>query len=379
MSDSILTKDILFHNKIDKMSDLQKYKYSAMLKINHIINCALEDDRERSSGKCYVMQFSKFLEKIGKAFDDTIVQTDSCQNNIIIFDDFIRIAEYAYAAIKEIVNGPSLQLEKVACKVPVQKATGMGIKTMKWIAERPGRTVQEKVSPQNKVLTSKTVFSADTKENREFMYMHKILHEAILARVTNSECRSCKNKDCKYYNWIIKINKLFSLPSKIRKTELKNVKPIKQSTQNNKLMCDKNYRIIWNAVKMLSDVEDKIEVDFNDTLESRFSMVVYWVILSRLISYDNVMVYDFVGRFYDKGGIIGFGDENGKKKKIYDEHTIIIKKENNEFAGEFVLKIDDTDISIADKSGNGIYAFSSKNYFDTVEYIMKGSEENKHE
>lgn len=374
MSDSILTKDILFHNQIDKMSKEQKFKYSAMLKINHILNCALEDDRERSSGKCYVMQYSAFLDKIRKAFEDTIIQSDQCQNNIVIFDDFIRIADYGYAAIKEIVNSPSTHLEKMACKVHVQKATGMGIKTMKWIAERPGRTVQEKVSPQNKVLTTKTVFSADTKENREFMYMYKILHEAILARLTNTECRNCKNNDCKYNVWITKINKLFSMSSKIRRSELKDVKPIKQSVQNNKLMCDKNYRIIWNAVKMLSDVEEKIETDFNEKLESRFAMIIYWIILAKLISYDNVLMYDKVGRFYDKNGVLGFGDENNVADKIAESQNIIIKTDDESVENEFIFKIDETEISIADKSGATIFLFSSKNYFKSSEPAIKGGE-----
>ena len=40
MSNSILTKDILFHNQVDKMSEEQKFKYSAMLKINQV---AVED------------------------------------------------------------------------------------------------------------------------------------------------------------------------------------------------------------------------------------------------------------------------------------------------------------------------------------------------
>lgn len=374
MSNSILTKDILFHNQVDKMSEEQKFKYSAMLKINHILNCALEDDRERSSGKCYVMQYSDFLNKVREAFDDTIVQASLCQNNIVIFDDFIRIADYGYAAIKEIVNKPSTHLEKETCKVHVQKATGMGIKTMKWMAERPGRTVQEKVSPQNKVLTTKTVFSADTKENREFMYMYKILHEAILARLTNSECRNCKNSDCKYNVWITKINKLFSMNSKIRRSELKDVKPIKQSVQNNKLMCDKNYRIIWNAVKMLSDIEDKIEKDFNEMLESRFAMVIYWIILARLVNYDNVLIYDKVGRFYDKDGVIGFGDETKIDGNISDRQNIIIKTDNEEVESEYIFNIKGTEISITDKSGKSIYLFDSKNYFNISKVMAKGGE-----
>ena len=374
MSDSILTKDILFHNQIDKMSEEQKFKYSAMLKINHILNCALEDDRERSSGKCYVMQYSDFLNKVREAFEDTIEQSSLCKNNIVIFDDFIRIADYGYVAIKEIVNKPSTHLEKETCKVHVQKATDMGIKTMKWMAERPGRTVQEKVSPQNKVLTTKTVFSADTKENREFMYMYKILHEAILARLTNSECRNCKNKDCKYNLWITKINKLFSMNSKIRRSELKDVKPIKQSVQNNKLMCDKNYRIIWNSVKMLSDVEEKIEKDFNEALESRFSMIIYWVILARLVSYDNVLIYDKVGRFYDKDGVIGFGDEAESIGQISDRQTIIIKTDDENVESEYVFDINDTKISLMDKMGKSIYLFDSRDYFNISNLTAKGGE-----
>ncbi len=374
MSDSILTKDILFHNQVDKMSEEQKFKYSVMLKINHILNCALEDDRERSSGKCYMMQYSDFLNKVREAFEDTIVQSSLCQNNIVIFDDFIRIADYGYAAIKEIVNKPSTHLEKETCKVHVQKATGMGIKTMKWMAERPGRTVQEKVSPQNKVLTTKTVFSADTNENREFMYMYKILHEAILARLTNSECRNCKSNDCKYNVWITKINKLFSMNSKIRRSELKDVKPIKQSVQNNKLMCDKNYRIIWNAVKMLSDVEEKIEKDFNEMLESRFSMIIYWIILARLVNYDNVLIYDKIGRFYDKDGVIGFGDETEIDGKISDRQNIIIKTDDEEVESEYIFNIKGTEISITDKSGKNIYLFDSKNYFNISKVMAKGGE-----
>lgn len=374
MSESIITKDILFHNQINKMSAGDKIKYIAMLKINHILNCALEDDRERSSGKCYVMQFSRFLDKIRIAFDDTLFQVNQCKNNIIIFDDFIRIADYAYVAVKEIINNPSTQLEKMSCKVQIQKATGMGIKTMKWMAERPGRNVKEKVSPQNKVLTEKTIFSVDTKENREFMYMHRILHDAILARVSNTECRNCNNSQCRYYAWVMRINKLFSLNAKLRKTDLSDVRPIKQPIQNNKLMCDKNYRIVWNAVKMLSGIEDKIFKDFNEMLESRFAMIIYWIILSKLISYDNVLIHDFIGRFYDKDGIIGFGTVN-KENKVQDSRVLIVKNDNGGYETEYTIKIIDTDIKIINKNGNEIYSFSSKGYFDMNGIMTEDNEE----
>lgn len=139
-------------------------------------------------------------------------------------------------------------------------------------------------------------------------------------------------------------------------------------------MCDKNYRIIWNAVKMLSDVEEKIETDFNEKLESRFAMIIYWIILAKLISYDNVLVYDKVGRFYDKNGVLGFGDENNVPEKITESQSIIIKTDDESVENEFIFKIDETEISIADKRGTTIYLFSSKNYFKSSESAIKGGE-----
>ena len=129
-----------------------------------------------------------------------------------------------------------------------------------------------------------------------------------------------------------------------------------------------------NTVKMLSDVEEKIEKDFNETLESRFSMMIYWIILARLVSYDNVLIYDKVGRFYDINGVIGFGDESESNEQISDRQTIIIKTDDENVENEYVFDIKDTRISVTDKAGKCIYLFDSKNYFKISNLTAKGGE-----
>ena len=309
MNNIILSRDALFHNRTESMSLEELCRFDTMLRINHVINSALtSDDRERSSGKCLTMQFTTFLDKLRRAFEATVKQEETC-GDILIFDDFIRIADYSYAAIQEIVAKPSTHIEKVDTKILANRASGFGSKTMRWMAQRPGRTIEEKISPENKVLTTKTVFSTDTKENREFMYLYKILHEAVMERIKDTKCQNCNlQSKCDYYDWVLKIKKILALNLKIKTSDLSGVKPIKQSYQNNKLMCDKNYKIIWDAVQMLSHVEEKIDKDYNSNLSQRLATLLYWLILGKVISCDGLIIEDYAGALHDRDGSVWFGE-----------------------------------------------------------------------
>lgn len=362
-----LTKDTLFHNRIDKMDLEQQCMYDTMLNISHFINCALKDDRERATGKCIPMQFSEFLRKIKLSYEATLKQQQEC-NRIIVFDDFIRIAAYSYEAAKEIVKAPSTHIEKIQTKILAQKATGFGTKTMKWMSQRPGRTIEEKISPENKVLTSKTVFSADTKENREFMYLYRILHEAIAVRVQHTKCAKCKIEEgCLYRDWILKVQRLLAMNLKIKMGELHSVKPIKQSFQNNKLMCDKNYKIVWDSVKMLSEIEDKIERDFNKDLQRRLSLILYWIILSELVDADGVLIEDYVGKvFDDEINGLWFGNKPNNDKILSIKTRIIRIDDTHKFNDMFFFAVNGSRITLADSSNKVLFEYDVEEYFASL-------------
>ena len=141
------------------------------------------------------------------------------------------------------------------------------------------------------------------------MYLYKILHEAVMERIKDTKCQNCNlQSKCDYYDWVLKIKKILALNLKIKTSDLSGVKPIKQSYQNNKLMCDKNYKIIWDAVQMLSHVEEKIDKDYNSNLSQRLATLLYWLILGKVISCDGLIIEDYAGALHDRDGSVWFGE-----------------------------------------------------------------------
>ena len=116
-----LPRDVLFHDRTEDMAPWQKTQYRIMQGINHVVNVAMDGHRELSTGKCLKMQYSDFLSLITDAFDETLVDGRRCLANetddknaaLALYEDFIRIAEFANKAIKNIVNNPSREIKKI--------------------------------------------------------------------------------------------------------------------------------------------------------------------------------------------------------------------------------------------------------------------------
>ncbi len=368
MNNYFLSKDALFHNRIETMSLEQMYRFDILLRINHFLNCAITSkDRERASGECLSMQYTVFLQKVVSAFEGTINREAICKD-VLIFDDFIRIADFSFDAIREIVSRPSTQLLKVDTKVMAGRNNGLGNRSMRWLSQRPGRTIEEKISPQNKILTRKSIFTTDTKENREMRYLYKVLYDAIAERIKNTKCFDCKVKEgCDYYNWVLRIKKMMALNNKIKNGELGEVKPVKQSYQNNKLMCDKNYKIVWDAVGMLSHVEDKIDADYNSNLAERLSMLIYWVNLGKMNTYPNVRIDDYVGALFDNGGNVWFGVHDEVTKECAS--NVYIMDDDNKIEKIMLLENRDGHVILRDGS-NVLYDLDVNQYFVRIEKYL---------
>lgn len=335
------TRDILLNDRTEKMSDETLFRYRLMQGVNHIVNTALEGKRSRSSWECVGIQYSEFVREIARAFDDMVVRAEQCRSDgneppIAVYDEFVGIAKFVLPALKSIVRQPSRQLTKVEVKLPAARAPGFTSKTMQWMSTRPGRTVAEKISPENKVKTTRTVFSVDTKENRETMYLYKHLHTIIASRLSKTKCDKCTDRVCER-EWVGEMKKLLVTYSHLKTDELGAVKPEKQAFQNNKLMCDLNYKTIWDGVKKLTEIEENIEAEF-DHVYQRLAQVFYWALVGQALGDRRAKIIDDYGRLRDENGMLSFvRAEDSESKTNADEIMFFDENAELEFALKFEL------------------------------------------
>ena len=294
----------LMHNRTKDLSEEQKSRFEAMVRLSDLLNLAMANDVIRTTGKYSEMLFTVFLEKLY----DTIQNINDCKHQLYM-DDFVRIARFSVPAIKHIISNPSTHILKNIEKVHISKMKQTTSTTMRWMAKKPGRSIPEKIAPQNKVLTKVTHFSTDTKENRETLYLYGILHDVIQERILDSKCTTCPRAD-ECGKDVEELYDLVSLQSKIRHGDMCDVPAIKQANKNNKLMCDKYYKMVWDAVGQLSAVEEKLRSDWQN-LGNRYLQVAFWIILSIILHDYDTVIYDYKGALHDEKGFLWFGDDSG--------------------------------------------------------------------
>ena len=301
-------KEFLLHNKAEVLTDEQRIWWDAMVRFSDILSLTMQNSMERTSGRYLSMLFTEFLEKLYRV----ISVRRKCGKDFI-FDDFVNIAVYSVSALKHIVSSPSKRIEKRSEKVLVSQLRHTSSKTMQWMAKRPGRSALEKIAPENKVMTSVTRFSADTKENRESLYLYDILHDIIQDRIHDTDCLSCEYAaSCGVPTKSIR--DLLALHTRIRHGDLSDVPAEKQAMQNNKLMCDVNYKMVWDAVKYLSRIEDSLAVRW-EMLQQRYVQIGFWIILSFVLQHTDSSIMDCYGTLSDDQGQLEFIRSDGEPVK----------------------------------------------------------------
>lgn len=291
--------EYLLMNRLEVLTEEQRRRYSLVTLRESIVNCASGRYVGLLKDGCTDMFLSEFLDSMYEGIEPFL--NGKC-NGMLLVDDFIFIADAAGKALKSIVNNPSSRLIKVEEQVKYNKVTNTGIKTMRWLAHRPGATIAEKIAPRNKVLTVSTRFTADTKENEASMYLYGVLYSVLASRLFKSECRECSNRICMHKQRFEKLENLYALNNTIRRGELSEVPCVRHSIQNNKLMCDPNYKTVWDCNLRLSRMEKGMRAEWENLTEILYSDL-YYCILSVILHSDGVKLYDVVGKiiFADDG------------------------------------------------------------------------------
>lgn len=327
----------LMHNKLELLTPEQRERYDAVIRLSDLLNLALRDDMERTTGRYLPMLYTEFLEKLYKT-----VRTLEEQNRPLLIDDFIRIARFSLPALKHITAQPSVRIVKQDAKVAAARVRQTTPAAMRWLAKRPGRSVAEKIAPRNQVLTKVTRFTADTKENRETMYLYRILYDVVQSRMKALPCRVCSLAGtCGERER--ELQELLALHSRIRRGELADTPPEKQVQQNNKLMCGKYYKMVWDAVGQLSAVEEKLQRDW-EKMEERYMQIGFWVVLAWILHSTDTAVWDGRGALWDKDGILWFGGEDAVPEER--RRAVLYPRRNPERPQ--VLELRDSAVTLTD-------------------------------
>ncbi len=353
--------DWLKHQNMNELTPGQLQRWRSICQLNDLLYMATKDNRDPATNRYNRISFAAFLDDLYIA---TYKGTNNCHGRFTI-DNYVDIALYSLPSLKHIVSSPSTRIIKVPQKVPVSSLKQTTAKTMRWLSKRTGRTVQEKIAPENKVLTNLTVFSADTKENREAIYLYRILYDIVSKRLLNMDppcpCVGCR-KDC-----IVpmrEINSLISLHTKIKKSELAEVPAQKQSTQNNKLMCDQYYKRIWDAVRMDQEQEESIKKVW-DLMARRYVQTAFWLVLSVLLHESNCFIYDFWGELTDAEGELSFCRTVGKESVPVENSIIIISADNTGM--KYTLSLNGNTVSMVRESDQALVA--AFDFSDIVERV----------
>lgn len=281
------------------LNDEQKLWYELLCQTSDIVHNAMIKFVDSFTGNYQPFRLSDFFDSLNEVLD--IYSNDHCKNKFLI-DEFVQVAYLAQKALKHIVDKPSTKIIKVDAKVQANKLKSSNLKTMSYLAKRSGQTIQEKIAPDNKVLTTLTRFSVDTIENRQSMYLFNYLYNILESKFEDSPCKNCKCKERECYKIAEKIRSLLHLKTEIRKSELFDVRKEKQRTQNNKLMCDKYYKLVWDCTKLLESVESKLTKSW-PMLKERYETLIVWLVIAKILSYSNVRIVDRIEKLNDDGSI----------------------------------------------------------------------------
>lgn len=258
------------------------------------------------------VQLSELLRRLSSVFSQ---EQDPLCFGRLVNDDFVRTAHFAFNSLSSIISNPNKELIKVEKKVSTFKSVQLTSKSFSWLAYRPGYTIQEKVSPENKVLANVTAFTADTKENEHTLAFYYRLYHNLEHRLESVSCSNCQyssqGRPClKLYK---QMQTLLKKKRDVKQGELCETKKIKQSIPNNKLMSDKNYKMIWDGMKRLDNYDETIKTKW-EQLPDRIGTLLFWYYASVLFASDSLKIEDHLVHF-------------GSDKKVQEVESFFIGKD----------------------------------------------------
>ena len=310
--------DQIMHASLEKYAYAQKEYVKLMNQSSNFINLSFEDLIDRISREYNHESIVDILEMV----NSVIVEENDTFPIKIVYDDFVRNAKIVSQALRKIISAPSTKLVKIDKNVPANKVTRFDSKTMIWLARRSGITITEKISPKNVIPTKVTCFTTDTPENRHTMYLFDILYDYLYEKVYPSGLGETfeidENSTLKSFELYDKLRSILMLKQRIKESDLKNVLKQKQTKQNNKLLADKEYKQIWDAVIEIDYYEQNVQNVWNH-LKDRYQFITFLFVCAKISTLESVKIFDEQSQLVDQEGIICIKNIDGYNTiRFYD-------------------------------------------------------------
>lgn len=335
--------DLLINGKTDEMFDDQRVYYNLLTRVSDFFVSGLSNYFDYTTNRYVEMTISEFCDTLY----DGVFRNINCSEFLVV-DEIMETLIMCSDAMRNIVSNPNSVLIKEEKKVYLNNLKNYSNKSMEWLAKRTGRTVQEKILPENKILTKITRFTENTLENEVTLALYNFLYDVVNKRLQGSECKDCEKKLlCK--NNYEKTISFINLFPKIRRGSLADVVPKRHNIPNNKLLCDKNYSTIWKAQAKVNRYEENVIKKWNN-LYPRFKQMIFWFVAGLILNRNNVYVDDMVGVFVSENSKFGFyTDKDGIR--IIDRLRFIVNKNYDSYV-EIILFVRNEELVIKKKEFN---------------------------
>lgn len=223
--------------------------------------------------------------KIGlMEFISEAIETDNTRP--LPYDDVMQIIDYCVIQLQRVFNNPRHSIVKVDKMVNCYKMRNTGNRTMDWLGKQPGKTIKEKLSGKNKMLTQVNEYSYDVKENQVAMMLYRQIMKRVNDRLNNG---IEKNGYGELES--IEINQMMKLKKSLRNSNISEVKPVNHAVANNVLLADKNYSVIWRAYLEMCKYDKHISSKWNEAL-NLFVKSSFIVTCTYFTSIDNSQIIE---------------------------------------------------------------------------------------
>ncbi|GMO43926.1 MAG: hypothetical protein Pg6C_05820 [Treponemataceae bacterium] len=187
-------------------------------------------------------------------------------------DPVYRIAEYAKPALDALLQNIKDDVRRIHAVMPLHQARETDSATIRFLSPKPGQNIREKIAgARQRIAAVKRIMDIDLPENR--------LLKAFIARLTHL----LETRIATYKPQADDLGHILHgrLKRWLQSDEAESIGEWKNLTPNNTLLQNKNYHKIWNAWRMLRELDQIIEDDVKDiwqnTLKINFLVILSWL------------------------------------------------------------------------------------------------------